>query len=358
MKTIKKLLALTLVLCMVFCLSSAVFAVSKDEDDNFVDESTITITKIYNLTNPGQGISPADTFYLTQDGNAVISQSDATSAPDLPTITVNGETTKYVGQATFAAGAAGNTTNDAYKTTFTVNLPEATLFTNVGEYKYKLKEVQGTTAGVTYYDKEFYLVITVINDSATGKLRIAQVHTEDPFSYTTSEKKDSITNTYSAGSLSIKKNVTGNLGDKNKYFKFTVTLTAADGKTGTPDSFTVPEAKRGSYTENGGNPSSIPLGTATTFYLKHDETFEIDNIPYGVSYTVTEEQATDYEAPSYDNKQNGTINAASTETVVTNNRGGTIDMGVTLDSLPYILALAVVFGGAVVMFTRKRHVED
>ena len=33
-------------------------------------------------------------------------------------------------------------------------------------------------------------------------------------------------------------------------------------------------------------------------------------------------------------------------------------MGVTLESLPYVLALVIVAGGAAVMFARKRRVED
>ena len=104
------------------------------------------------------------------------------------------------------------------------------------------------------------------------------------------------------------------------------------------------------------NPQTIEIGQETTFKLKHGDTISIANIPYGVTYSVTETAVDGYTTTK--TGDTGTINAAEQTAAFTNTKEGTIDMGVTLDSLPYILALAVVFGGAVVMFTRKRHVED
>lgn len=346
MKTIKKLLALTLVLCMVFCLSSAVFAVTK-ENGELVDESKITVTKKYTLTNPNT-TSPEETFYLQQVGDVTVTESEATTGPALPKLTGEGET-NYVAKAHFNEGGAGGS-----DVNFEINLPatgtnEGTEFTKVGVYTYKLKEVAGNTAGVTYYGEEFRLVVTVINDN--NKLRIAVVHTEDD---ETEDKKDDITNAYSAGKLSISKTVSGNLADENKYFEFKVTLNGEQGKT-----------YRDSYAVSGGsnssNPTSIKIGEETSFQLKHGETISIANLPYNVTYTVTETAADGYVTKvgtTTTNTATGTISQAEQTAAFTNTREGTIDMGVTLDSLPYILALAVVFGGAVVMFTRKRHVED
>ena len=93
-----------------------------------------------------------------------------------------------------------------------------------------------------------------------------------------------------------------------------------------------------------------------TFKLKHGQSTKFTNLPYGVTYTVTETAVTGYTTTS--TGAEGTISEASQTATFTNNKTGEVDMGVTMDSLPYILALAVACVGAVVLFTRKRHVQD
>ena len=210
-------------------------------------------------------------------------------------------------------------------------------------YEYTLKEVAGTTAGVTYYDKGIKLVVTVVNDN-NGKLRIAAVHTES----TGEAKSDNFPNTYKAGELDVSKTVTGNLGDKNKYFEFKVTLTGEEGKT-----------YRDSYAVTGGsntaNPSTIKIGEETTFLLKHGDTITIANLPYGVKYTVTETAAEGYTTEK--TGDTGEINAADQAAKFTNTKEGSIDTGVVLNNMPYILVLAVLAAGVAVFIIRKRR-ED
>ena len=155
------------------------------------------------------------------------------------------------------------------------------------------------------------------------------------------------------------------MGNQNTYFIVKVTLTGETNKT-YASSYSV------SKTSNTQNPETIKIGEETTFYLKHGETITISNLPYGVKYTVVENDYTaeadgGYEAAKYslNNAADTTtsitieeLDSASESVKITNRKNTGIDMGVTLDSLPYILALAVAFGGAVVMITRKRHVED
>ena len=201
----KKVLAGVLTCAMVFAMGMTAFA----EDAAPTDQSTVTIKKEYKLE--GAGTSPAETFTLEQVGDGEVKDGEATSAPALGTIT----------GATFEKGAA---TVDGTTGDITVALPE---YTNVGVYEYTLKEVAGTTAGVTYYGENIKLVVTVVNGD-NGNLRIAAVHTEIGDD---DAKSDTITNTYTANTLKVSKTVTGNLGDKNKYFEFKVKLTGEDGKT-------------------------------------------------------------------------------------------------------------------------------
>lgn len=325
MRKITKLFAGLLASAMVLTMSTAVFASAEEKTSTptYTDHETVTIQKKYKLTNEGT-TSPAETFTLEQVGAGRVTDGEAASAPALGTIT---------GAAYAVSGA---TTAGAIED-ITVNLP---VYERVGIYEYTLKEVAGTTAGVTYYVNNIKLVVTVIQGD-NGKLRVAAVHTEDE----DGTKSDTFENAYSAGQLNVSKTVTGNLGDENKYFEFKVTLTGETGKT-YGDSYAV---TGGSDT---GNPTSIEIGEETTFKLKHGETLHIANLPYGVTYAVTETAVDGYTTTKTGNE--GTINAASTTAAFTNNKTGEIDMGVNLDNVPYVLALAVVVIAAGTVFAFKK----
>ena len=319
----KKFVSILLVLVLMMSLSVAAFAAEVEAPaKGTVDETTATVVKVYKLI--GAGSSPAETFTLEQVGNGRVTDGDATSAPALGTIT----------GATFAEGAA--TANGA-TAGITIELPT---YTTVGVYEYTLREVAGNTAGVTYYGNTIKLVVTVIND---GAIRVAAVHTESQ-----GTKSDRFENTYSAGTLSITKTVTGNLGDKDKYFDFTVELTGADGKN-YGESYAV------SGGSNAANPSTIKIGEKTNFKLKNGDTISIANLPYDVRYEVVE---ADYTSDGYTTNKTGdtgTISAATQTAAFTNDKNKSdIDMGVSMDSLPYILMLVVVGAAVVVIATRKK----
>lgn len=344
MKTIKKLLALTLVLCMVFCLSSAVFA-ADSQDANF--------TKTYKIINAGTS-NPEETFTFSFTADHVTDSNANLTTAQMPEIADS--------SVKFDAGTA---TASGLQKTVDVALSTVT-WPGVGVYYYDVTENAGSTAGVAYDNNTAKLKVTVAYDEGTHTYYTAFVtlSLEDKDNDgQTDVKTGGFTNVYSAGNLSIGKTVTGNMGNTSTYFAVKVTLTGETGKT-YASSYSV------SKTSNSANPETIKIGEETTFYLKHGETITIGNLPYGVKYTVVEDDYTTDANGNYDVAKyslNGTDAASisneelntATETVqITNNKSTNVDMGVTLDSLPYILALAVVFGGAVVMFTRKRHVED
>ena len=272
----KKFVAILLTLMLVLGVSGALAA----------DTESVVIKKAYKLV--GAGSSPAETFTLVQTGSEVTS-GDATAAPALGAIT----------GAAFDAGAA---TADGVTKPITVSLPN---YDRVGIYEYTLKEVKGNTAGVGYYDAAMKLVVTVVNGE-NGLERVAAVHTELAQG---ADKSDTFENTYSAGTLTVKKTVTGNLGDKNKEFDFTVTFAAPEGKDWTP-AITLPTGA--GMVED--NPMSY------TFKLKHDGTASFGNLPAGVTYTVTEAEVQGYTTTSAGDK--GTIGAGLNEVTFTNDKHG------------------------------------
>ena len=205
----------------------------------------------------------------------------------------------------------------------------------------------GNSAGVTYYGDAILLRVTVIEQD--GKLRIAAVHTEDPES-TGEGKKDDFDNRYSAGELEVHKDVEGIMGNKDKYFEFTVQLTGEEGKT-YQDSYAI---TGGSYDAN---PASIKIKpgetTEATFYLKDGDTIHIENLPYGVEYQVSETPVADY--VTTETGTEGEVDEAVEQANFTNTKGGTVDAGVVLDSAPYLFTLTGAAGVGLLLTLRRRH---
>lgn len=192
--------------------------------------------------------------------------------------------------------------------------------------------------------------------------------------------------------VTITKHVTGLLGDTNKEFAFNVSIkqnnAACTGVT----------AKKGDQT----------VSDLTNFTLKHNETVTLENVPIGATITVTESAPGEHynvSATGHNDEQNGRDNVAFTyvavantatasdadeadlmllsmdedtavdadgdavaydvgarvknnQIIVTNHCGLIPDTGVLLDTLPYIVILAVVAGGVALLMLRKRRKED
>lgn len=299
--------------------------------ETYADMDSVVIKKNYELANEGT-FSPAETFSFDIEADNVTDASDDIKAADyMPS----------VGDVTYAQGEAGS----ASKTKkIEIKLPE---YDSVGVYTYIIHEVAGNSAGVTYYGNAILLRVTVIEQD--GKLRIAAVHTEDPES-TGEGKKDDFDDLYSAGKLEVHKDVEGIMGNKEKYFEFTVQLTGEEGKT-YQDSYAI---TGGSYDAN---PTSIKIRpgetTEATFYLKDDDTIHIENLPYGVEYKVSETPVADY--VTTETGTEGEVDAAVEQANFTNTKGGTVDAGVVLDSAPYLFTLTGAAGVGLLLTLRRRH---
>ena len=328
----KKFVAILLTLMLVLGIGAAV-AEGAEAPTTYEDMKTITITKNYELTNEGT-VSPAETFNFTIAANSVTDAAEDVTVANMPMPTI--------GSVTYVDGEAGSATKSK---TVEIRLPD---YTSVGIYTYIVKETAGTTAGVTYYGKDILLKVTVIEQG--GKIRVAAVHTESGEGDDTA-KRDNFPNEYSAGDLNVTKTVAGNLGDQSKKFNFTVTFTKPDGK----DVNSTITATVAGVDATDFNIAWDDKGTYTyTFQLAHGQKASFANLPYGVSYTVTEAAADGYTTTKAGDS--GTINAAEHTAAFTNTKEGSIDTGVTTENLPYVLLIGfVVLAGAALLIKRKAH---
>ena len=300
--------------------------------ETYADMDSVVIKKNYELANEGT-FSPAETFSFDIEADNVTDASDDITPENMPMPTI--------GTVSYLRGEAGSTTKTKE---IKIDLPK---YNSVGVYTYIIHEAAGSSAGVTYYGDAILLRVTVIEQD--GKLRIAAVHTEDPES-TGEGKRDDFDNLYSAGELEVHKDVEGIMGNKEKYFKFTVQLTGEEGKT-YQDSYAI---TGGSYDAN---PTSIEIRpgetTEATFYLKDDDTIHIENLPYGVEYKVSETPVADY--VTTETGTEGEVDAAVEQANFTNTKGGTVDAGVVLDSAPYLFTLTGAAGVGLLLTLRRRH---
>lgn len=300
--------------------------------ETYADMDSVVIKKNYELANEGT-FSPAETFSFDIEADNVTDASDDITPENMPMPTI--------GTVSYLRGEAGS----ANKTRqIEIQLPK---YDSVGVYTYIIHEVAGDSAGVTYYGDAILLRVTVIEQD--GKLRIAAVHTEDPES-TGEGKKDDFDDLYSAGKLEVHKDVEGIMGNKDKYFEFTVQLTGEEGKT-YQDSYAI---TGGSYDAN---PASIEIRpgetTKATFYLKDGDTIHIENLPYGVEYKVSETPVADY--VTTETGTEGEVDEAVEQANFTNTKGGIVDAGVVLDSAPYLFTLTGAAGVGLLLTLRRRH---
>lgn len=160
-----------------------------------------------------------------------------------------------------------------------------------------------------------------------------------------------------SANLTISKTVTGMLGDTNKAFNFTITK--ADG---TPVNITESNIEITDNTKavwQGDGKFTLKDGASITFKNLPSGEYKIAEDDYsGEKYETSWQIGTDGKV--YEKNRTATVTIGTTEQTVhfTNHRTLEPDLGVLLDTLPYIVILAVVAGGVALLMLRKHRKED
>lgn len=234
-----------------------------------------------------------------------------------------------------------------------------------GIFRYVVSEVaadkdRNAYEGVAYTTEQKYFDVYVTSDDE-GNLEVSSylfVDKNNP----KSKGEGVFTNDYSSHhdtlkDLTVKKEVTGNQGNRNKDFKFTIKV---DGAAGEQYYVTFSDGKA---------PTTLVSGEAKTITLKDNETAKIFGLSETDEYTVTEASyADDGYTTTIDNEEKltatGTIkkdtearttaaNGDKNITVV-NDKTTNSPTGIFLHIAPYIALIGVAIASSLLFFRRKR----
>lgn len=153
--------------------------------------------------------------------------------------------------------------------------------------------------------------------------------------------------------ITVTKNITGNMADVNGNFEIKVTYTTGASAGAPIDAIQIDSD--GNIIQN---PNNIFTNNTVKYYRIPSGVFVNvveTNDAVSSKYDTTIQFGTNIPAESKNAAQTVSVN---TDIVVTNNKDKEIPMGVSLDSLPYIIVLAAVAVAAVVIILRKRRNND
>ena len=160
-----------------------------------------------------------------------------------------------------------------------------------------------------------------------------------------------------SANLTVTKTVTGKLGDTNKAFTFTITKADGTAANITDTNIEISEADRAKVEWKGNGQFTLKDGASIIFKNLPSGQYKVveDNYSgekYETSYVV------DSGTPENRREASVTIGTDAKTLAFTNHCTLFPDTGVLLDTLPYIVILAVVAGGVALLMLRKRRKED
>lgn len=336
-----KVLLTSAMLIAAFAGANAVHA-----DEPVSKGSTVEIKKTVDLTDD-KVLMPKTSFNFTVEPDKT-----ATGTKDnldvKPGIQVTGQNLKVDYTNTDKPGNKTKTTTVDFAN---VEFPKA------GIYRYVVKETDNKIPGITY-DVQEYEVDVYAYDNGKGKF-VAN--------YVVSHKKGNeakepiqFNNKLKTTSLTVKKTVTGNAGERDRDFNFTLELIPnAEFEKGQTVTFT----KKGK--DKPETSIEAKIGEVTQFTLKNGESLTLDKFPVGISYKVDETKVEGYttSAKLTDGDKAAAAYTLGTEQKsdetadvidVTNNKEGIIPTGVVNTIAPFAALAIVAIGGSLYFVKRKK----
>lgn len=414
MKTMKKIFALALALCMSMGMVSAAttYTPVNGTSCNFnkyliMDEGDSVPNATFSFTvAPGTAIAadPGTTMaVLAGVGSPTI--ADVTFAPGDATATAAGSNIDVARTNVDRGGAAGDAVQldagEKYATKQATVDFSSVQFTEPGIYRYIITETANAahaSAGIIHDTDADRVLDVYVTDDGTGALVVSQyvLHTEvGPVDATANygsgdvatagtaidDKTDGFTNEYASKDLKFSKEVSGNQASRDKYFEFTVTVSGIADE----DSYVVSIADDNNAVTNDGNADATSGSNAATiaanagktnpttvtgaqlkagqkFYLQHGQSIVIRGLAPNATYTVTE-NAEDYKSEVMAGKTNtGVIGTVAGENKMAeagfrNVRDGVVPTGIAMSASTGLILVAGSLGWFVLGAKRRKEEE-
>lgn len=341
-KTIRRLGALAMVLAMavsVFAVNaSAVAEVAPVTEQDVVIQKAITMDEKAKLPN--------GTFNFALEATSDKYHGSQYSAAD-----VNKDAVKLDDHEIKSAPNAA--TNGGYLGDTAKIHIDAKKFAQPGTYKWKLTETGSYADGATCATQVKYLIVNITREGDTLVVYSAGLVTSD----NDTSKENSFTNDYASVKLDMSKAVEGKMGDKSKFFDFTVVITSSDS------------AKEYNIVANGRNAEAGAVTKASTQDGKTTYTYAVRMKDAGAlaiyglagndTWTVTETADSNYST---------TVNStAGTEATGNAEKDGKAEFvntatsnpvtGVIMTIAPYALMVVLAGAFAVVFLSRRNRAE-
>lgn len=276
--------------------------------------------------------------------------------------------------------AAVMTTNQVAVTgnSATVNITASSSFDKPGIYKYQLQQAAGTMPGETYatdiYNVYVYYGYATPSDAAPSVISVNCYRASDNYTIALEANKVSpiFNNTFVDSRLKITKHVNGNMGDRTKSFDFYIAVCKGTSGVNIGDVIPVTVKKNGvlvgSFASITVSPDNAPQSIG--FQLKDGETLDIQGLPIGAKYIVSETSqvtqdgyvvsvqkisgnATQNNADGYPGRMNGTIEE-NNELVYTNTKEDVVT-GLFDNHMPYaVLMICASVLAAVLVATKQK----
>lgn len=240
-------------------------------------------------------------------------------------------------------------------------------FSKVGDYYLKICEVSSSDEATYPHENKCYFPMVMvrnelINNSPSGNLIATLLSTV----WDGSTKTDAIFSTRPMSYVTITNKVTGDMADKDEYFRFKLTINA-DGLENI-----IIKNQDAKVTYNGEEivtNSTYDSGVDDYIYLKHNQSVTIGNgelnqIPVGLSYTIEEVDKENYQTYINGSTENSKIleveklsnNSSDNINSFINNFETVTFTGVVNNLTPYLILL--LFGIILFVITRKKYEKE
>lgn len=375
---------LTAAASLVMLATCAVTAMPAHAENGTVNGGTFTFSK-YLVMNQDANVPNVDFEFEIAPGQAVDSDGNnpaikaGIGSPSVRKVSFTAADTQSAknGKPTDTE-ESGVSSGYKYATkTVTVDLSNVT-FSAPGIYRYIIEEKASTASGIANDQtptRTLDAYVSYVKDEdtqlLTNQLKVEYVMYSGTLTVNTglnTGKSDNFTNSYATQNLTLAKEVTGNQGDRDKYFEFKVNITSATpGTVYTVDVTTDAEAKPsvdGVVKTNQATLTADDDGNVVdaVYYLKDGQSIVIKGLTENTNYNITE---TDYSTDGYtttntDNTAGGkttgdkTMGTSAHTVTFTNHKEGTVPTGILLDVAPYIVLVALVGVGLIALLATKK----